>query len=127
MSCSGHCSGQEILQRPLSSGLLGAVDSTGRPLYAAAAPQNANGLVAQGSTSGTVAGLDLVVDPNYTGDDANAKHALVYPSNAMRFHESGNIQLRANIVANGQVEIGLYGYVAVVNRYPAAFRKLNVA
>jgi hypothetical protein len=45
----------------------------------------------------------------------------------MRFHESGNIQLRANIVANGQVEIGLYGYVAVVNRYPAAFRKLNVA
>jgi hypothetical protein len=59
------------------SGLLGAVDSTGRPLYAAAAPQNANGLVAQGSTSGTVAGLDLVVDPNYTGDDANAKHALV--------------------------------------------------
>lgn len=109
------------------AGLLGAVDSTGRPLYAAAAPQNANGLVSQGSTSGTVAGLSLVVDPNYTGDDANAKHALVYPSNAMRFHEGSNIQLRANVVANGQLEIGLYGYAAVVNRYPAAFRKLNVA
>jgi hypothetical protein len=109
------------------SGLLGAVDSTGRPLYAAAAPQNANGLVAQGSTSGTVAGLGLVVDPNYTGDDANAKHALVYPSNAMRFHESGTIELRTNVVANGQLQIGLYGYIAVVNRYPAAFRKLNVA
>ena len=109
------------------SGLLGAVDSTGRPLYAAAAIQNANGVITQGSTSGTVAGLDLVVDANYTGDDANAKHALVYPSNAMRFHESGTLQLRANVVANGQVEIGLYGYVAVVNRYPAAFRKLNVA
>ena len=109
------------------SGLLGAVDSTGRPLYAAAASQNANGLITQGSTSGTVAGLDLVVDPNYTGDDANAKHALVYPSNAMRFHEGSRIELRANVVANGQVEIGLYGYVAVVNRYPAAFRKLNVA
>jgi HK97 family phage prohead protease len=109
------------------SGLLGAVDSTGRPLYAAAAIQNANGVITQGSTSGTVAGLDLVVDANYTGDDAAAKHALVYPSNAMRFHESGTLQLRANVVANGQVEIGLYGYVAVVNRYPAAFRKLNVA
>ena len=109
------------------SGILGAVDSTGRPLFAAAAPQNANGLVTQGSTAGTVAGLGLVVDPNYTGDDANAKHALVYPSNAMRFHESGTLQLRANVVANGQVEIGLYGYVAVVNRYPSAFRKLNVA
>lgn len=109
------------------AGILAAVDSTGRPLYAAAAPSNANGLVTQGSTSGTVAGLGLVVDANYTGDDANAKHALVYPSNAMRFHESNKIELRANVVANGQVEIGLYAYVAVVNRYPAAFRKLNVA
>ena len=109
------------------AGLLAAVDGSGRPLYAAAAPSNANGLVTQGSTSGTIAGLGLVVDANYTGDDANAKHALVYPSNAMRFHESNKIELRANVVANGQVEIGLYGYVCVVNRYPAAFRKLNVA
>ena len=109
------------------SGLLGAVDSTGRPIYAAALPSNANGLISQGSTAGTVAGLSLVVDANYTGDDANAKHALVYPSNAMRFHESSQIQLRTAVVANGQLDIGLYGYVCVVNRYPAAFRKLNVA
>jgi HK97 family phage prohead protease len=109
------------------AGLLGAVDTTGRPLYAAAASQNANGLITQGSTNGSVAGLNLVVDPNYTGDDANAKHALVYPTMAMRFHESGTLQIRANVVANGQLEIGIYGYVAVVNRYPAAFRKLNVA
>lgn len=109
------------------AGLLGAVDGSGRPLFAAAAPSNANGLISQGSTAGTVAGLGLVVDANYTGDNAGAKHALVYPSNAMRFHESNRIELRANVVANGQVEIGLYGYVCVVNRYPAAFRKLNVA
>ena len=109
------------------AGLLAAVDTTGRPLYAAAAPQNANGLVTQGSTSGTVGGLGLVVDPNYTGDNASAKHALVYPTMAMRFHESGTLQIRANVVANGQLEIGIYGYVCVVNRYPAAFRKLNVA
>jgi len=109
------------------AGLLGAVDGSGRPLFAAAAPSNANGLISQGSTAGTVAGLGLVVDANYTGDNAGAKHALVYPSNAMRFHESNRIELRANVVANGQVEIGLYGYVCVVNRYPAAFRKLSVA
>jgi HK97 family phage prohead protease len=109
------------------AGLLGAVDGSNRPLFAAAAPQNAGGLISQGSTAGTVAGLSLVVDPNYTGDDANAKHALVYPSAAMRFHESGTIELRANVVANGRIEIGLYGYACVVNRYPTAFRKLNVA
>jgi HK97 family phage prohead protease len=107
--------------------LLGEVDSTGRPLYAAAAPQNANGLITQGSTNGTVAGLNLVVDPNYTGGTSNIKVGLVYPTMAMRFHESGTLQIRSNVVANGQLEIGIYGYVAVVNRYPAAFRAVQVA
>jgi HK97 family phage prohead protease len=109
------------------AGLLGAVDTTGRPLYAAAAPQNANGLISQGSTNGTVAGLNLVVDPNYAGGTAGVKVGLVYPSMAMRFHESGTLQIRANVVANGQLEIGIYGYVAVVNRYPTAFRAVQVA
>jgi HK97 family phage prohead protease len=103
--------------------LLGAEDGNDRPLFAAAVPQNAGGLITQGSTQGTVAGLSLVVDPNYTGD----QFALVYPSAAMRFHESGTFELRANLVANGRVEIGLYGYVCAVNRYPTAFRKLTVA
>jgi len=108
------------------AGLLGAVDGNDRPLFSAAVPRNAAGLLTQGSTNGTIAGLDLVVDPNYTGDDEGDKFALVYPSDAMRFHESGLIQLRANIVSNGRVEIGLYGYAAVVNRFPTAFRKLTV-
>jgi HK97 family phage prohead protease len=103
--------------------LLGAEDGNDRPLFAAAIPQNAGGLITQGSTQGTVAGLSLVVDPNYTGD----QFALVYPSAAMRFHESAQFELRANIVNTGQVEIGLYGYVCAVNRYPTAFRKLTVA
>ena len=109
------------------SGLLGAVDSTGRALFAAAAPMNANGLVSQGSTVGTVAGLNLVVDPYYTGNDLGVKYGLVYPTDAMRFHESGTLEIRANVVANGQIEIGIYGYVCVVNRYPTAFRYLTVA
>ena len=109
------------------AGLLGAVDGSNRPLYAAAASQNAAGLITQGSTNGTVAGLNLVVDPNYTGGTANVKVGLVYPTMAMRFHESGTLQIRTNIVANGQLEIGIYGYVAVVNRYPAAFRAVQVS
>jgi HK97 family phage prohead protease len=109
------------------AGLLGAVDGSNRPLYAAAAPQNAAGLITQGSTNGTVAGLNLVVDPNYTGGTSNIKVGLVYPSMAMRFHESGTLQIRTNVVANGQLEIGLYGYVCVVNRYPTAFRAVQVA
>jgi HK97 family phage prohead protease len=108
------------------AGLLGEV-ADGRPLFAAAVSQNAAGLITQGSTNGTVAGLNLVVDPNYTGNDTGNKYALVYPSAAMRFHESGTIELRANLVANGRIEIGLYGYAAVVNRFPTAFRYLQVS
>jgi hypothetical protein len=109
------------------AGLLGAVDDNKRPLFAAAAPQNAAGVITQGSTAGTVAGLRLVVDPNYTGGTSNLKVAMVYPRTAMRFHESSTIQLRSNVVSNGQLEIGLYGYVCVVNRYPTAFRNIQIA
>ena len=109
------------------AGLLGAVDGSNRPLFAAAAPQNAAGLITQGSTNGTIAGLNLVVDPNYAGGTAGVKVGLVYPTMAMRFHESGTLQIRANVVANGQLEIGIYGYVAVINRYPTAFRAVQVA
>jgi HK97 family phage prohead protease len=109
------------------AGLLGEVDDSKRPLFAAAAPSNAAGLITQGSTNGTVAGLRLVVDPNYTGGTTNLKVAMVYPRAAMRFHESAQIQLRTNVVSNGQLEIGLYGYVCVVNRYPTAFRNIQIS
>ena len=108
------------------AGLLGTVDADDRPLFSAAAPSNAGGLITQGSTAGTVAGLRLVVDPNFVGETGGNKYALVYPTSAMRFHESGTVQIRANIVANGRIEIGIYGYVAVVNRYPSAFRAIYV-
>ena len=68
-----------------------------------------------------------MVDPNYTGGPAGVKVGNVYPSMAMRFHESGTLLIRANVVANGQLEIGIYGYVAVVNRDPTAFRAVQVA
>ena len=104
--------------------LLGAVDLSGRPLFSAAAPQNANGLVTQGSTNGTIAGLDLVVTPNF--DTGTGIAGVIYPSDAGTVYQSGAIQLRSNIVANGQVEIGLYGYVAACANYPTAVRNLTV-
>jgi HK97 family phage prohead protease len=104
--------------------LLKSVDDSGRPLFAAAAPSNANGLMTQGSTAGTIAGLQLVVDPNITSGAGN--FGFVYPSAAGTVYQSGAIQLRSNIVATGQVEIGLYGYVAAVANYPDAVRKITV-
>lgn len=102
--------------------LLAAVDGANRPLFAAALPQNAAGLITQGSTAGTVAGLGLVVDPNIdTGDNVNG---IIYPSNAATFYKSPAFQIRSNVVSTGEVEIGLYGYVATSKNYGTAFRKI---
>jgi hypothetical protein len=105
--------------------LLAAVDGSQRPLFAAAMPQNAAGLMTQGSTAGTIAGLGLVVDPNI--DTGTGVKGVVYSSDAATMYKSSAFQLRTNVVSTGEVEIGIYGYVAACSKYPTAFRNLTVA
>ena len=105
--------------------LLAAVDGAQRPIFAAAAPQNAAGLMTQGSTAGTIAGLGLVVDPNI--DTGTGVKGVVYSSDAATMYKSSAFQLRTNVVSTGEVEIGIYGYVAACSKYPTAFRNLTVA
>lgn len=105
--------------------LLQEVDSGGRPLFAAAAPQNAAGLMSQGSTAGTVAGLSLVVDPNF--DTGTGISGVVYPSDAATFYKSAAFQIRSNVVSTAEVEVGIYGYVACARKYATAFRNVSVA
>jgi HK97 family phage prohead protease len=104
--------------------LLAEVDDQGRPLFAAAAPQNAGGLVTQGSTNGTVAGLSVVVNPNAT---ANSQ-ALVYPSAAATFYETAGspIQVSIDNPEKLSVEVSVFGYVGLAIKHPTAFRKLVV-
>ena len=105
--------------------LLAAVDDNKRPLFAAAAPQNAAGLMTQGSTAGTIAGLGLVIDPNI--DTGTGVKGVVYASDAATFYRGPAQQIRANVVSTGEIEIGVYGYVATCSKYPTAFRNLTVA
>jgi len=104
--------------------LLSAVGSDGRPIYAAALPQNAAGLITQGSTAGTVAGLRLVVDPNLDAND----EAWVYPGAFATFYESAGapVQVSVQDVSTLEVEVAVYGYVALANKYPTAVRYLTV-
>ena len=101
----------------------GAVDGNDRPLFAAALPQNAAGLITQGSTAGTVAGLQLVVDANI--DTGAGVLGIVYPSDAATFYKSAAFQIRSNVVSTAEVEVGIYGYVALAPKYPTAFRKVT--
>ena len=106
--------------------LLAAVDNSERPLFAAAGPtQNAAGLMTAGSTNGTIAGLGLVVDPNI--DTGTGVSGIVYPSDAATMYRSSAFQLRTNVVSTGEVEIGIYGYIATCAKYPTAFRSITVA
>lgn len=105
--------------------LLAAVDDNKRPLFAAAAPQNAAGLMTQGSTAGTIAGLQLVVDANL--DTGTGVKGIIYPSDAATFYKSAAFQIRSNVVSTAEVEVGLYGYVACARKYATAFRSLTVA
>jgi len=105
--------------------LLAAVDGSQRPLFAAALPQNAAGLMTQGSTAGTIAGLGLVVDPNI--DTGTGVKGVVYSSDAATFYRSPAQQIRANVVSTGEIEIGVYGYVATSRKYGSSFRNITVA
>ena len=106
--------------------LLAAVDGSQRPIFAAAGPtQNAAGLMTAGSTNGTIAGLGLVVDPNI--DTGTGISGVVYSSDAATMYKSSAFQLRSNQVSTGEIEIGIYGYVAVCPKYPTAFRNITVS
>jgi len=104
--------------------LMDEVDSEGRPLFAAAQPSNANGVIVQGSTRGTVAGLDLVVNPNATANYAG----LVYPSAFATFYEAAGapVQVSVQDVSPLEVEVAVYGYVALALKHPTAARYLTV-
>jgi len=104
--------------------LMDEVDSDGRPLFAAAQPSNANGVIVQGSTRGTVAGLDLVVNPNATANYAG----LVYPSAFATFYEAAGapVQVSVQDVSSLEVEVAVYGYVALALKHPTAARYLTV-
>jgi uncharacterized protein len=104
--------------------LLGAVDQDDRPLYAAALPSNAAGIVSQGSTQGTVAGMQLVVDPNVPGDT----NARIYPSAFATFFEAAGAPVNVSVqdVSSLEVEVAVYGYVAMAVKYPTAMRILTI-
>ena len=104
--------------------LMEEVDSEGRPLFAAASPSNANGVIVQGTTRGTVAGLDLVVNPNAPATATG----LVYPSAFATFYEAAGapVQVSVQDVSSLEVEVAVYGYIAVAIKHPTAARYLTV-
>jgi HK97 family phage prohead protease len=100
--------------------ILGAQDDVKRPLFNALQPSNAVGNVT--GVTGNVMGLGFLVDPN-----AGNNSVYVYPSEFATFYESGTAQVRVNVIDTMTVEIAVYGFVALANKYPTAARSITVA
>lgn len=103
------------------AGLLSAVDDADRPLFNAVGPTS-NAAGTNIMSRGNVMGLDLVVDYNI-----GATNILAYPSAYATFYESGTAQVRVNVIDTMTVEIAVYGFVALANKYPTAIRAITVA
>jgi hypothetical protein len=109
------------------SNIMGMVDTANRPLFIATQPQNAAGNVSQ-SLRGSLLGLDLYVDYSLTGVADGS--IVVVNRESFTWYESPRLQLRADKVGTGQVEVGYYGYGAIATKVPSAggaFRFNNAA
>jgi HK97 family phage prohead protease len=105
--------------------LIGLVDSQNRPILTAIQPQNAAGSVTVGAIRGNVLGLDLYVDYTEVGDgDATM---MVVSRDAFTWYESPRLQLRAETVGSGKIEVGLYGYGALATKKPKGAFRFNKA
>lgn len=100
--------------------IMGYQDGADRPLYNAAAPQNAPGAVNGTSIVGNVLGTNLYVDP-HIGAGADEGMILVAPE-AATWYESPVRQVRAEAIGTGQIEISLYGYGAIALKKPLGIR-----
>ena len=108
--------------------ILGYADSTGRALFNAESPMNAQGAASINSSVGRVLGSDLIVDHNIAVSGIVDESAfLVAPSSVMVW-ESPTTNLRVNVLTSSEIEISLYGYLAIhVGKGGAGVRRFNLA
>jgi HK97 family phage major capsid protein len=106
--------------------ILGSDDTTNRPLFTAAQPSNASGNVSGQSITGQVLGLNLAVDPHMSVTTLIDESAFIVAPDAFKWFESPTTQLQVQALANGQMQIALYGYYAIAPIYGAGVRRFNL-
>ncbi len=105
--------------------LMGATDTTGRPIYNAAAPMNSGGLSTSTSIRGNVLGLDLYVDHQMVGTTIDDSAFIVAPE-AMTVYRSPQAYMSVNVVSNLQVQVAIYGFMATIVKMPKGLVRYNL-
>jgi len=103
------------------------LNDSGRPIYMAAQPQNAGGAVRPDSIRGNVAGLDLYVTANVpsANDTDKDDSMLIINPTAYTWYESPTYQLRADVIASGEILVAMYGYGAIATKIGAGAFGIN--
>ena len=105
--------------------LMGASDTTGRPIYSASQPMNAGGLTQPGSIRGNVLGLDLFVDKNFAATTVVDDSAIILAPEAFTVYQSPQAYMSVNVVSNLQVQVAIYGYMATIAKMPKGIIRYN--
>jgi HK97 family phage prohead protease len=105
--------------------LLGATDTTGRPIYNAGNPMNNAGSSTPTSIRGNVLGLDYYVDPNMVSTSIDESAFIIEPR-SIEIFESPSLTLATNVPTTGEIEIMLYGYIAAQAVFAGGLRRFNL-
>jgi hypothetical protein len=106
--------------------IISAEDTTNRPLFTAAQPSNAPGNVGVQSLTGTVMGQNLFVDPHMSITTLIDDSAFLVVPEAVTFYEAPKTQVQVQALANGRLQVSVYGYYAIATKVGAGIRRWNL-
>jgi len=105
----------------------GYVDGSSRPLYSAQGQtQNASGATVPTAVVGNVLGTSLIVDHNITASGIIDESAFLVAPSSVYTWESPQTELRVNLLGTGQIQIMLYGYLALYCGNGKGVRRYNL-
>jgi HK97 family phage major capsid protein len=106
--------------------LIAAEDGSQRPLFVASQPQNSPGGVSTCSLSGTVMGQNLFVDPHMSVTTLIDDSAFLVVPESVTFYEAPQTQIQVQALANGRLQVSVYGYYAIATKVSGGIRRFNL-
>ena len=106
--------------------IMAADDTTNRPLFMASNPQNNPGNISGQSIVGDVLGLNTFVDPHMAITTLIDDSAFIVAPEAFTYYEAPKTTLNVQALANGQLQVAVYGYYAIAPKVGGGVRRFNL-
>ena len=106
--------------------IMAADDTTNRPLFMASNPQNNPGNISGQSIVGDVLGLNTFVDPHMAVTTLIDDSAFIVAPESFTFYEAPKTTLQVQALANGRLQVAVYGYYAIAPKVGGGVRRFNL-